>query len=364
MSKNKVWTIIGGGHGGQTFAGHIALLGERVRLYTKSEDKASAIDKAGEIILHHSIEGRGKIEFATTDMEKAIRGATHIVMILPSNWHEQTSRNMIPYLEDGQNILILPEASCGALAFRRLMEEMNCTAKVIVGAGCSLPYATRAVEPGVCYVHGMKEEVKIAALPASDNDILQREFCDTFPWFRICSSVLETSIDNINAFMHPAPVLLNIARIEAIPEQSYEYYRDGITPSIGALLEEMDRERIAIARELGYEQRTLKKTYIDMYQCGDESMPLWRVIRNNDGYKGIMNVKSIRERYVTEDIPFSLVAISALGKIAGVPTPCIDAVVTIGRSILGDELSEGRTAEFLGIEGMDKEEFLNYVMGC
>ena len=83
MSKNKIWTIVGGGHGGQTFAGHIALLGERVRLYTKSEDKASAIDEAGEITLHHSIEGRGKIEFATTDMEKAIRGATHIVMILP-----------------------------------------------------------------------------------------------------------------------------------------------------------------------------------------------------------------------------------------------------------------------------------------
>ena len=33
MSTQKVWAIIGGGNGGQSMAGHLALLGQKVRLY-------------------------------------------------------------------------------------------------------------------------------------------------------------------------------------------------------------------------------------------------------------------------------------------------------------------------------------------
>ena len=41
----------------------------------------------------------------------------------------------------------------------------------------------------------------------------------------------------------------------------------------------------------------------------------------------------------------------------------MDAVVTIGRAILEDELDEGRTLKNLGIDGMTKEEFLKYIEG-
>lgn len=361
--NNEIWTVVGGGHGGQTFAGHMALLGKRVRLYSKSQTKVDAINKEKQIVLKHSVEGVGKIEFATTDIERAIKGATHIVMILPSNWHEQTTRAMAPYLEDGQFVLILPEASCGAISFRKVLRDMGCEADLVVGAGCTLPYATRCEEPGVCYVCGKKEEVKIAALPASDNEKLEKAFCHAFPVFKICDNVIETSIDNINALMHPAPVLLNVARFEAVPEQTYEYYLDGITPSIGELLEAMDRERIAVAKSLGVKQRTLKQTYIDMYKCGDDSMKLWQLIQNNKGYIGIHNPKSLKERYVLEDVPYSLVAISALGKVAGVNTPAIDAVCTLAKAILGDILEKGRTPENLGIDKMTKNEFLYFILG-
>ena len=361
--SEKIWAIIGGGNGGQTFAGHLAILGKKVRLYTSTPSKAEKISETNIIELTGSIEGKGKLEFATSDISKAVKGADVIVIVLPSNWHKSISEKIIPLLEDGQTVLILPEASCGALAFKKLMNDMGCTAKIVLGAGCSLPYATRAVADGVCNVPGVKEEVKIAALPATDNVKLEKTVCNDFPCFRICSSVLETSIDNINAMMHPAPVLLNISRIEAEPKQSYEYYREGITPSIGKLLEGMDAERMAVASSLGFEQRSLKRTYIDMYKCGDDSMELWQLIQNNKGYTGIMNVKSLEERYVTEDIPYSLVAISALGKVAGVPTSTIDAVITLGRAILLNKLDEGRTIEALGIASMTKEEFLNYVLG-
>lgn len=360
---SEIWTIIGGGHGGQTFAGHMALLGKRVRLYTKSQEKADAINLKGGITLENAIEGFGQLEFATTDIEKALSNATHIVMILPSNWHDITTRQIAPFLQDGQAILILPEASCGAIAFRRTLEEVGCEKQVVIGAGCSLPYATRAIEPGHCHVSGAKSEVKIAALPAKDNTLLQTAFCDNFPVFKICKNVIETSLDNINAMMHPAPVLLSVARIEAIPEQTYEYYRDGITQSIGILLEAMDKERIAIAKAFGIEQRSLKQTYIDMYKCGDETMELWQLIRNNKGYAGIQNVKTLNSRYLMEDIPYSLVAILTLGEIVGIEAPCIKAICTLGYAIMGERMDLGRTSNALGLKGITKTDFIRYIEG-
>ena len=56
-----------------------------------------------------------------------------------------------------------------------------------------------------------------------------------------------------------------------------------------------------------------------------------------------------------------LVPLHALGKVAGVPTPCMDAIITIGRAMMGDEMDEGRTSNALGLDGMTKEQFLNYV---
>lgn len=359
----EVWTVVGGGHGGQTFAGHLALLGNRVRLYTKSQEKVDEINKRREIELCHAINGIGKIEFATTDMAQALESATHIVLTLPSNYHESTTRRIVPYLHDGQAVLILPEASCGAIAFRKILTEMSCVAKVVVGAASSLPYATRSIEPGKCFVSGMKAEVKVAALPASDNFAVERAFCSNFHGFKICKNVIETSIDNINAMMHPAPVLLNISRIEADPPLEFEWYIEGMTKSVGCLLEAIDAERIAVAAALGVNQRTLKKNYIEMYGCGSDEMELYKVIQSNKGYTGIKNIKSIHSRYVLEDVPYSLVPISAMGKIAGVRTPCIDAICLLYKAILGNDLDEGRTLESLGLEGMSREDFLNYVNG-
>ena len=263
MSEVRTWAIIGGGNGGQTFAAHLALQGQKVRLFSKSKARVDQI--GNKISLHHYIEGTATLELVTTDVTAAMDGADNVVIVLPSMWHEMTAKLVIPNLKDGQVVLILPEASCGAIAFRKYMKDLNCTADVVVGAGCTLPYATRALEPGNVHVFGMKKEVKIAALPASDNNRLRAALCTEFPHFEICNSVLETSIDNINALMHPAPSLLNASRIEAIPEQTYEYYREGMTPSICKVIETIDRERIAIANEYGFEQRTIREEYIDMY---------------------------------------------------------------------------------------------------
>ena len=47
MSHNIKWTIIGGGNGGQSLAGHLAIMGFPVRLYDIFPDTVKAIQTLG-----------------------------------------------------------------------------------------------------------------------------------------------------------------------------------------------------------------------------------------------------------------------------------------------------------------------------
>lgn len=360
---SKTWAILGGGNGGQAMAGHLSILGEAVRIYDVVPATVDALNQKGGIQVHHAMEGFGKLEFATGDIGTAMDGADIVMMVLPSIYHESMAKKMVPYLRDGMVVLLHPEASCGAIAFRKVMDDMGCTAKIVLGAAGTLLYSTRIQSHGDVYIYGIKSDVPMAALPASDNQKLTAAISTVLPSFKAVKNVLVTSIGNINAMMHPAPMLLNTARIEADPFVPYEYYHQGLTPSVGKYVEAMDQERIAVAAHLGITLRSIREDYVAMYQCGDKDTPLYQLCKNNPGYEGIMTASTLATRYVLEDIPYSLVAIQALAHTAGVATPCIDAIVQLGRTLLGDKMDEGRTAPALGIDHMDREALLQYVEG-
>ena len=82
----------------------------------------------------------------TTDMAEAVKGAGIIVVATVAMAHESIFRQLIPLLEDGQVIHILPD-NCGTFVCRKIMRELNCTKKLIVGAwytACLL-YTSRCV---------------------------------------------------------------------------------------------------------------------------------------------------------------------------------------------------------------------------
>ncbi len=359
----KTWAIIGGGNGGQAIAGHLSILGQRVRIFDVVPATVDALNAKGGIRLHHALEGFGELEFATTSMERALDGADVVMMVLPSIYHEDMARQMVPYLRDGMVVFLHPEASCGALAFRRVMEELGCEARIVLGAAGTLLYSVRIQEPGEVYVFGVKHEVPMAALPACDNDRLAEAIRPVLPWFVLVEDTLKTSLGNINAMMHPAPMLLNTSRIEAEPFVPFLYYWEGMTPSIGKYVEAMDAERIAVAHALGLELRSIREDSVAMYCCGDQDTPLYQLCKNNPGYDGIQCANTLATRYVLEDVPFSLEPIRAIAQVAGVPTPRIDAIITLARTILGERMKVGRNGETLGIAGLTKDALLRYIRG-
>lgn len=140
--KNLPVAVLGGGAVGKTCAADIKLAGREVRLYDVmpfAEKSLKDLDKTG--ILFDGIQrnrdcfersGRAFIDVVTSDIEKAIKGAGHIVVSCGSWGHEAMFRAMIPYLEDGQVVNVFAD-NFGCLLLRRLMRELGCTKKVIVG---------------------------------------------------------------------------------------------------------------------------------------------------------------------------------------------------------------------------------------
>src|SRR5690625_6769625 len=82
--------------------------------------------------------GVAKLDVVTSDISEAMSGAGIIVITLPAFAHEETFRDMIPHLEDGQVIHIFTD-NFGTLLLRKLMKELGCTKDIIVGGWSSSP---------------------------------------------------------------------------------------------------------------------------------------------------------------------------------------------------------------------------------
>ncbi len=81
---------------------------------------------------------------------------------------------------------------------------------------------------------------------------------------------------------------------------------------------------------------------------------LFDAIHSNPGYVGIMAPRTTNVRYITEDVPMSLVPISETGKVLNVKTDIIDSLINIAESIFKQDFrGKGRNLKKLGLEGLD-----------
>lgn len=359
MSQSRTWAIIGGGNGGQSVAGHLALMGYPVRLYDIFEKTVDAINDQGGIALTGEVQGFGKIQFATMDMSKALQGADIIMIIAPATAHKTIARDCAAHLVDGQTLILHPGATCGALEFHETLRQAGCAAKNIsIAETNSLIYACRSHQPGQVEIMGIKDDLAVASLPANNTTALEA-LQAAYPQIKRGKNVIETSLGNANAVVHPAPSLLNVSMIESRHE--WLYYVEGITPTISAFVEDLDRERVALAASFGIELMPILEWYKIAYHV--DAPTLSEACRTNPAYQKIKGQKEFRTRYIMEDIPFSLVPMIELGRLQGVATERMELIARLGQFLVRDEsfIANGRTLSNLGLDGMSPEEFAQFI---
>jgi opine dehydrogenase len=297
-----------------------------------------------------------EISFATTNLEEAIKGRKLLMVVVPAFAHKQIAEKMAPFVEDGQIILLNPGRTGGVLEFKNVFKNKGVKKDVIIAEAQTFIFASRMSNPGVVKIFRIKNAVPIAALPSKRNDELKEVMKEVMPEFEVADNIIYTSFNNIGAVFHPATLLLNAARIESTAGK-FEFYLEGISNSVAKVLEKVDEERCKVMKIFGAEPLTSVNWLKYAYDVTGKN--LYEAIHNNSGYQGILAPPSIDNRYITEDVPMSLVPISSFGKEFGVQTPVIDSVINLANVMMEkDYFKEGRTVESLGLKGKKIEEIL------
>jgi len=362
MTKKQRYSVLGAGHGGRAMAAHLALMGFEVALYNRTPEHIEGIKARKGIDLEGGEggpHGFGKLALVTSDIRAAIRHAEVLMVVVPSSAHATLAANMAPHLKDGQIVVLHPGRTCGAIEFDKVLRDSGCKAKFVVAEAETFIYASRADGPAQSRIFRIKEAVPLAALPAKKTPDVLAAIQPAYPQFIDGVDVLHTGLNNMGAIFHPAITILNAGWLEST-YGDFQFYIDGVTPSVARILEVLDRERVTVASALGLRARTALEWLNLAYDTrGDD---LHDAIHNQPGYYGIKAPNSLRHRYIFEDVPMSLVPMAALGTRYGVSVRGMDSMIRLANFIHStDYWRRGRTLDKLGIENFSVSEFTEFV---
>lgn len=351
-------TVLGAGAGGTAVAFDCAVHGHEVRVFDFDQfpDNIAAIAEQGGIHAQGDISGFGPIAYAGHDIDEALRDAELIYVVGPAYSTEPFGAAVAGKLQAGQTVIISPGSCGGALAFKCAAGLALDDDSIRIAETSTLHYAVRLPEPGKIRVFlKLKAGNLLAALPASHTREVLDLIADVYPSMEAAESVLQTSLQNGNPIIHPAVTLSNAARIE-LTGGDLMFYEEGVSDSVGRLIEALDKERIEIGNKLGL--TVLPDSEVGVRQGYMLESNYGSGYRNAPGFQGIGAQPQLDHRYLNEDVGYGLVFMSALGQQIGVATPGIDAIIQVASIVMARDYRHEalRTPESLGIAELTTKE--------
>jgi len=350
--------IIGAGIGGVYLAAELGIAGFKLRLHDIDDARLADIRAFGGIDVEGEKAGFAAVKGATTDLQSAVDGADVVIVVTGGNAQATVARSLAPVLRDGQVILLIQGNTGGSLIVRRALDAAGCRADVAVAEMDNYPYSCRRLAPTRIRPIIAKRWLQIATFPGNRIAAVFPRLSPLFPQAAAAPNILYTGFTNANAMLHVANCVANAARIES--GDGYRFYAEGVTPAVARLYQAINRERVAVAAALGAAVPTLEDWFDRVYGVreADLTETCRRLTFNSDGpYQATGTPSSLDHKFITEDVPTGLVPMSALGTAAGVPTPAIDALVTLVHSMTGNDFSaEARTLARFGLIGMSATE--------
>lgn len=359
MDSMKV-AVLGGGNGAHTIAADLTLKGQVVNLF-EMERFAGRMQKVFDTreIEMTGVAGEGiaRLNRVTSDIAEAINGVEVVFIPLPGFAVRAYGELLAPHLTEEQIVVLMP-GTLSALEFRATLRENGNEKNIVVAESGGLPFATRLVAPGKVQTFHVRADMALAAVPGKESARVYEKIKHLYS-FTLKSNVVETGLGHLTALLHPAGCLLNAGRIERSHGEFY-MYEEGMTPSVVRVIEQIDRERLEIGKALDIELPTGVDMMVDS-GYGPRGT-LWESLNGSAGLTPVKGPPDLKNRYVTEDVPYGLVAWASLGAAAGVETPAMDALITIGSLIMGSDCrKEGRNLERMGLEGMDVDQIKRYL---
>lgn len=352
-------TVLGGGNGAMAVAGEWALAGHEVRIAELADYRGpmDGVAQAGAITLAGKLEGQAPIASCGVDFGEALEGAELVFVVGPAFATEPLARGAAPFLTDGMTVVVCPGSCLGAVAFARAAGIPLDAEGITIAETSTLPYAARITDTATVQIfHRLTGGLYVAALGGQERtqqtSALLRQVWEGMEPAR---NVWQTALQNGNPVIHPAVTLLNACLIERTGGD-FLFYEEGVTPASGALMAAVDAERLAIGRALG--ATVLSEPAIGVAQEYMQQENYTTGYSTAPGFLGIKAQSSLDNRYLTEDVGFSMIFFTDIARAVGVPTPIMDAIIAITEVVLDTDYraAPARTLESLGLGGMSTEQ--------
>ena len=300
--------------------------------------------------------GFGKVHLITTNAAEAIDGADVIFVVVPAFAQQAFAKLIAPHVKAEQIVVLSPGNFGGAVTFSEALKQHQCPALPIVCEAQSMIYACRKGGSDSIQIFGFKEGLRIAVFPAKLTDTVIPTLKKVFPKIEAAPNILWTWLSNPNAIGHPPITVLNAGRIEQTGGD-FLFYVEGMTPAVGRVMDALDNERLALGKTMGLELTPHDQMAQLWYGHQGYEGSTYHDKARNPVYYAIKAEKELDSRYLTEDIPFGLVPLEDLGKLAGVETPICTALINLSNSLLNRDFRQiGQTLKSIGLGDMGTSE--------
>jgi opine dehydrogenase len=352
--------VVGGGAGGAAAAAELVTAGHEVRLWSRSQHTLAPFQAQGGVAFEGVLgSGLAKPALMTCDLAAAI-GSTDLVLVcLPTSAHGEIARRLAS-LGSEIPIALNPGHTGGALEVRQVFLSARREVPPIAEFS-TLSYVARKYTPSSVTITGKAKRLRLGVLPGGERVVGMAQHL--FPAAALAPNVLASGLSNVNMVLHVPGAVLAAAWVEAT-QGNFTFYVEGMTSGVARVMRGLDDERRAVARAFGHDLPILTAEMqaigtVDA-SFGDLS-DFAAAISSGEANRRIKAPDSLRHRYYHEDFCYGLLPFTVLAKISGVDTPVADALLRIGQLLVGFDSTAGRTAERMGIAGLDRVGLMKLV---
>lgn len=345
--------IMGAGAIAFASAAYLIERGHEAVLWSPSGKSTEGLAAGRPLVSEGKVAGEFRPEVAS-DCGSAVAGADAVLVALPANGHKLVMDAMAPVLAADQAVIISSHASLGGFYLAQLLEARGIEVP-IVALSTTILRARRTGDHHV-KIATIRSKVDVATLPQWLGETGLKLCNDLFgERFRAVESLFAVALSNVNPQSHMALALCNFTRMEKGEAWGQSEH---MTLAVGRLLEAIDAERLALAAAFGLKVRTMREHYSLTYGVPDA--PLGETSRMLAETQPVtLGPATIETRYTLEDVPFGLLPLVELGKLAKVPMPLHQAGLSIFSALYGRDLGEvNDILPTLMANGLDRQRLM------
>lgn len=345
----KKITVIGGGGTGIMMAADLTIKGHEVTLFETPghAEKILEVQERGYVdITGNAVNGRAVISNITTDLEEAMREPDYILVGVIAQRQEKLINLIIPYLRDGQTVCF--SAGNGAsIILKNKIKDKN----VLTGEMQGNIYPCRMLPDGRIISAFPYKEKGMAAFPSKDNRKYIEMMQQIYPCHAV-KNVFEAILNSPNISIHLAGSLLGTAKMETT--EDFRLYRDGLSPSVAALIEAVEDEKALVMEKMGYSMERAAGQIRALLEY--EKHPELTIFR------GLEGPTEISHRYIIEDAYAGNSLLLSLAKEYAVAAPLCEGLIAIASALNKTEFYKiGRTLAYFGVDGLSPQEVNRYL---